>query len=160
MQDVIVKLVSVFAAKDLSETPICFVCRQLDHQFVHLYADQVVIVSMEPLTSASVITGTLVIPTMDVKTLNVRLVPISNADHTLHARWQLACLNVFVKKDLLEMLTTSVLILMNALLPYAPTMQFVSTHPEVMIADVDLDTLAIHSLNVPKKTMEKLTIYA
>ena len=159
MQDVIVKLVSVFADKGLLETQICFVCHLLDHQSAPLDADQVVIVNMEPQINVSVITGTLVIHTTDVKTLNMRLVPILNAEHTLHAQWQLACLNVFVKRVILETHMTNALISMNALLPYALTMPFVSTHQEVMIVDVDQDILAIHSHNVLNKMMARLTIY-
>ena len=110
MQDVIVKLVSVFVDKDSLETLICFVCHQLDHQSVLLAVDQTVIANMEPQINVSVIMGTLAIHIQDVKTLSTRPVPISNADHTLLVLWQLECLNVFVKRVILVMPTTNVLI--------------------------------------------------
>ena len=47
---------------------------------------------------------------------------------------------------------------MNVLLPFVPTTQFASTHPEAMIADVDQDILEIHSPNVPKKMKEQLLL--
>ena len=110
MQDVIVKLVSVFVDKDSLETLICFVCHQLDHQSVLLAVDQTAIANMEPQINVSVIMGTLAIHIQGVKTLNMKLVPTLNADHMLLVLWQLECLNVFVKRVTLEMHTTNVLI--------------------------------------------------
>jgi len=66
---------------------------------------------------------------------------------------QLVSLNVFAKRVLLEMHTTSAWILMNVLPPYARIMLyvFVLTHQEVMIVDVDPVILVIHLHNVQKK---------
>ena len=108
MQDVIVKLASVFVDKALLEIQICFVCHQLDHQLVLLDADQAVIVNMEPRINVFAILDTPETPTQDVRILNTKLVPISNAEIMPNAQWQLACLNVYVKRVILETHTTNV----------------------------------------------------
>ena len=108
MQDVIVKLVSVFVDKALLEIQICFVCHQLDHQLVLLDADQAVIVNMEPQINVFVILDTPETPTQGVRILNTKLVQISNAEIMLNAQWQLAYLNVYVKRVILETHTTNV----------------------------------------------------
>ena len=109
MQDVIVKLVSVFADKASLEILTCFVCHLLDRQSVLLAVDQTVIANMEPQINASVILGTQAIHTQDAKILSMKLVLILNADHMLPAPWLQECHNVSVRRVILATHTTNAL---------------------------------------------------
>ena len=108
MQDVMQKRVNVFVVKVLLEIPTCSVCHLSDLQFALRAVVEAVIVNMEPQINVSAILDTQVTPTQGVRILNTKLVPISNAEIMLNAQWQLAYLNVYVKRVILETHTTNV----------------------------------------------------
>jgi len=76
MQDVMLKLVNVFAAKDLLETLIYSVCHLLDPLYALQGVDKTVIVNTAGQTTVFVILDILVIHIPDVIVRNMKLVLI------------------------------------------------------------------------------------
>jgi hypothetical protein len=72
MQDVMLKLVNVFAAKDLLETQIYSACHLLDPLYALQGVDKTVIVNMAGQTTVFVILDIQVIHTLDVIVRNTK----------------------------------------------------------------------------------------